>query len=253
LIAQKSAEVNRLIKSYATKQETEELTEKQQEHLNKLQSQLQKLENPYPRSNKPLYKGNANIVVGLAFSREEVVMAAVVDGETGKLITYRNIRQLLGKNYSPLAEYRLKQKHNAHQRHKDQVQGRTRQISESEQGKYLDRLIAKATVELARKYRAGSIAMPNVKGIRERSVSAIEARAEERFPGDVERQHAYIKQHMINYHNWSYSRLAQYITDKAAQSEIKIERGFQPMDEMLTTQAEAVARSALERRTPRTA
>lgn len=95
-------------------------------------------------------------------------MAAVVDGEAGKLITCRNIRQLLGENYSRLSEYRLKQKHNAHQRHKDQVQGRTRKIIESEQGKYLDRLIAKAIVELARKYRAGSIAIPNLKGLRER-------------------------------------------------------------------------------------
>ncbi|MBD2057781.1 hypothetical protein H6F88_17440 [Oculatella sp. FACHB-28] len=253
LIAQKSAAVNRLIKSYETKQETEELTEKQQEHLNKLQSQLKKLENPYPRSKKPLYKGNSDIVVGLAFSRKEVVTVAVVDGATGKLITYRNVRQLLGKNYSLLAEYRLKQKHNAHQRHKNQVQGRTRQITESEQGKYLDRLIAKAIVELARKHLAGSIAMPNVKGIRERLVSAIEARAEERFPGDVEKQDAFSKQYKINHHNWSYSRLAQFITDKAEQSEIKIERGFQPIDGMLTAQAEAVARSALERRKPHTA
>ncbi|MBD2069785.1 hypothetical protein H6F93_20095 [Leptolyngbya sp. FACHB-671] len=253
LIAQKSAEANRLIKSYETKQETEELTEKQQEHLNKLQSQLKKLENPYPRPKKPLYKGNSDIVVGLAFSRKEVVTVAVINGATGRLITYRNVCQLLGKNYSLLAEYRLKQKHNAHQRHKDQVQGRTRQITESEQGKYLDRLIAKAIVELACKHRAGSIAMPNVKGIRERLVSAIEARAEESFPGDVEKQDAYSKQYKINYHNWSYGRLAQFITDKAEQSEIKIERGFQPIDGMLTAQAEAVARSALERRKPHTA
>lgn len=180
-------------------------------------------------------------------------MAAVVDGEAGKLITCRNIRQLLGENYSRLSEYRLKQKHNAHQRHKDQVQGRTRKIIESEQGKYLDRLIAKAIVELARKYRAGSIAIPNLKGLRERLVSAIEARAEERFPGDVEKQDAYTRQHKINYHNWSYNRLAQYLQDKAAQSEIAIERGFQPMDEVLTAAAEAVARSALQRRKPHTA
>lgn len=253
LIAEKSADANRLIKSYEKKQETEELTEQQQEHLNKLQNQLKRLENPYPRSKKPLYKGDPNTVVGIAFSREDVVMAAVVNGATGKLITCRNIRQLLGKNYSLLSEYRLKQKHNAHQRHKDQVQGRTRQIVESEQGKYLDRLIAKAIVELARKYRAGSIGTPNMKGLRERLVSAIEARAEERFPGDVEKQDSYTKQYKINYHNWSYGRLAQYIKDKAAQSEIDIERGFQPMSELLTVQAEAVARSALKRKKSRTA
>lgn len=234
----------RLIESYEEKKQEIGLSEQQQKHCDNLRNQLKRLESIFPRSKRQLYKGNSNILVGLSFSREEPVTAAVIDTTTGEIITCRNTRQLLGKDYALISAYRLKQKQHSRQRQKDQVSGRVKRITESEQGKYLDRLLAKAVVELARKYQAGSIGLPKLKGLREQLTSAIEAKAKVKFPGDVAKQEAYTKQYKINIHSWSYSRLSDYIRSKAVQTEIEIELGYQPNTGQFVDQAKAVAMSA---------
>ncbi|MBD2036282.1 hypothetical protein H6F76_14790 [Leptolyngbya sp. FACHB-321] len=250
MVAEAVKDKQRLIKSYEEQKKVQELDKEQQKHCDNLHNQLKRLENPFPRPQRRLYKGKSNILVGLGFSREEPVTAVVIDTTTGKLITCRNTRQLLGEDYPLLSAYRLKQRQNARQRYKDQVKGRVRQISESEQGKYLDRLLAKAVVALAKEYQAGSIGLPRLKGLRERLTSAIEATAEEKFPGDVAKQEAYTKQYKNNIHHWSYSRLSDYIRGKAAQTEIAIKFGYQPATGQFIDQAKAVAMSAFHNRKP---
>nr|WP_199305029.1 type V CRISPR-associated protein Cas12k [Phormidium sp. FACHB-592] len=241
------------IESYEEMKKVQELDKEQQKDYDRLHNQLKRLENPFPRPQRRLYKEKSNILVGLGFSREEPVTAVVIDTTTGKLITGRNTRQLLGEDYPLLSAYRLKQRQNARQRQKDQVKGQVQQISESEQGKYLDHLLTKAVVALAKEYQAGSIVLPKLKGLRERLTSAIEARAEEKFPGDVAKQEAYTKQYKINVHNWSYSRLSDYIRGKAAQTEIAIEFGYQLVAGQFIDQAKAVAMSAFHHRKQQTA
>lgn len=65
--------------------------------------------------------------------------------------------------------------------------------------------------------------------MRENIQSEIQAIAEAKCPGSVEIQQKYAKQYRINVHQWSYGRLIQSIQSKAAQVEIVIEEGTQPV------------------------
>jgi hypothetical protein len=86
-------------------------------------------------------------------------------------------------------------------------------------------LFAKAIVELAQTYSAGSIALPQLDQVSSIVQSEIDAKAQQKIPGYIEGQKKYAKQLRISLHNWSYNRLAQAIINKAGQSEIEIEYG----------------------------
>lgn len=243
--AEKSAKVSQKIATYEAKQQNGELlTNNQQRTLNRLQSQLSSLNNPLARPSKRSYKGNPNLVVGVSFSLENLATVAVVDGSTQQVIAYRSIRQLLGKDYKLLSAYRLKQGRNANERHKRQKQGKVSNLTEANKGKYIDRLIAKAIVEVVQEFKAGILALPQLTGLRESIQSRIEAKAELRHPGDRAKQEEYQKQHKINVHQWSYARLIQSLKDRASKVGVPIELEQPPSSGDFRDKAVQIALSA---------
>ena len=243
--AEKIAEVQRKLKQYETKQQRgEEATNAQQTNYKSLQNQLHSLDHPFSRPSKPPYKGEPNIIVGVSFSLEQLATVAVVDCSSQQVLAYRSIRQLLGKDYQLLSAYRLEQRRNANERHKRQKQGKANHLSEANKGKHLNRLLAKAIVDVAQAFKAGSLALPNLTGLRESIQSEIAAKAELNYPGDRAKQQQYQKQYKINVHRWSYARLTHSIKDRASKVGMPLEVGQQPLKEDSQTKAVQIAISA---------
>lgn len=67
----------------------------------------------------------------------------VVDGTTGNVLTYRNIKQLLGENYILLNRRQQVKYLLFHQRHIAQRMAAPNDFGDSKLGKYIDRLLAK--------------------------------------------------------------------------------------------------------------
>jgi hypothetical protein len=243
--AEDVAKLSKKIANYKEDQKDgEELTKQQMADLKRAQSQLKAMDNPYPRPSKPPYRGNPNIIVGVCFSREQVATVAVVDCLTQQVIAYRSIRQLLGNHYEMLSAYRLEQGRNANERHKQQKRGKFGAPSESKKGQYIDRLIARAVLEVAQKFKAESLALPDLTGLRESLQSELEAKAEWKYPGDKAKQKEYEKQHKINLHRWSYGRLIQYLKERAGKVGVPIELRQQPAKGDLREKAVQIALSA---------
>ncbi|AFZ13451.1 hypothetical protein Cri9333_2589 [Crinalium epipsammum PCC 9333] len=226
-----------------------DLNDRQQAFIRRQQSTLARLNNPYPRPSQPLYQGQPHILVGLAFGLDKPATAAVVDGTTGKAITYRSLKQLLGDNYELLNKQRKRKQQQSHQRHKAQSNGRSNQFGDSDLGEYVDRLLAKALVTLAQSYQAGSIVLPKLGDIRELIQSEIQAKAEQKIPGYIAGQEKYAKQYKISVHQWSYGRLIDNIKAQAAKISIVIEEGQQPIRGSPQEKAKEMAISAYDDRT----
>jgi len=205
----------------------ETLNQNQQAYQKRQQSILDKIITPFPRPHKTLYEGDSAILVGVSFGLQKPATVAVVNGMTGQAIAYRSIKQLLGENY-PLLNRQQKQKQELSQkRHQQQKQEGFNQFGESNLGEYLDRLIAKAIVEIAQNYHAGSIVLPELKQIREILHSEVLAKAQTKIKGYQQGQKQYAKQYLVNLHQWSYGRLIEYIKQKASQLGITIETAKQ--------------------------
>ncbi|MDJ0713813.1 MAG: type V CRISPR-associated protein Cas12k [Prochloraceae cyanobacterium] len=204
-----------------------ELSPTQQAFVQRKRSTLAKLNNPFPRPSHQLYQGKPNIVVGVAMGLDKPATVVIVDRVEGKAIAYRNIKQLLGKNYRLLNRQRQQKQTLSHQRHKAQKRSAENQMGESKLGQHLDRLIAKATVELAKKYQASLIVVPKLEDMREIVQSEVKAKAEVKIPGYEEGQKKYAKQYRINIHNWSYGRLIDNITTQAKKLGIVVKQGKQ--------------------------
>ncbi|MEM6521336.1 MAG: type V CRISPR-associated protein Cas12k [Cyanobacteria bacterium P01_C01_bin.70] len=194
-----------------------------------------------PRPSKPLYQGQQNIVLGVSFGLEKPVAIAIVDLDKDQTITARSAKQLLRNDYEQLSAYRHEQRHNSSQRRKNQRQRKSAEISEHRRGLHINRLLAKAIVNLAQEYQAGFIVLADCKGIRDRIQSGIEAKAEQKYPKDIKRQKAYLKQYRINVHKWDYGRLSQCIRDRAGKLGISVEVAKQPYQGDLTSKAAQVA------------
>ena len=212
------------------------------------QSTLNRLKNvPERPSHKP-YQGNPEILVGLSIGLADPVTAAVVNGRTGEVLTYRTPRTLLGDRYKLLEHHRHQQQQNALQRHKNQKRGVAYQPSESELGQYVDRLLAKAITQLAQTYGAGSIVIPSLTHLRELLDSEIVAKAEQKCPGSIEVQKRYARDYRRAIHRWSYSRLIEAIRSKAQQLGISTESKFQPLQGDPKEQAKDIAIAAYHAR-----
>ncbi|WP_414513101.1 type V CRISPR-associated protein Cas12k [Nostoc sp. PCC 9305] len=204
------------------------LNEKQQAHIKRKNSTLDRINNPFPRPTKPLYKGQSHILVGVSLGLEKPATVAIVDGTTGKALTYRSIRQLLGDNYKLLNRQR-QQKHSlSHQSQVAQTLAAPNQFGESELGEYIDRLIAQEIVAIAQTYSAGSIVLPNLDNMREQVQSEVQAKAEQKSDL-IEVQKKYAKQYRVSVHQWSYGRLIANIHSSAAKAGIVIEESKQPI------------------------
>jgi transposase len=186
-----------------------------------------------PRPSQPLYQGQPHIVVGVALGLDKPATAAVIDGTTGKAITYHSVKQLLGDNYKLLNKQRNRKQQQSHQRHKAQRAGRSNQFGDSKLGEYVDRLLAKAIVTLAQTYHAASIVLPKLGDMRELVQSEIQSRAEQKIPGYIKGQEKYAKDYTVSVHQWSYGRLIDNIKAQAAKLSIVVEEGQQPIEEAL--------------------
>ena len=227
-IARKEKEA-KLLKTIDNIKEKGELSPTQQAFVQKKHATLAKLHNSFPRPSRQLYQGKHNIILGVAMGLDKPATVAIVDGETGKAIAFRSIKQLLGKDYRLLNRQRQQKQTLSHLRHKAQKRSADNQKGESNLGEYVDRLIAKAIVELAQQYQASAIAVPKIEDMREIVQSEVKARAEAKIPGYEEGQKKYAKQYRINVHNWSYGRLIENIVTQASKLGIALEEVKQPV------------------------
>ncbi len=179
---------------------------------------------------------------------EKPATIAVGDACANQVLAHYGIRQLLGENYRLLNRKRFQQQKTAHQRHKAQKQSAPNQVGEPELGQYIDRLIAKAIVTIAKTYNAGSIAVPKLRDIRESVEAEIKTKAQQKCPGYLEGQQKYAKQYRVSVHRWSYSRLIESIRSQAAKLGIMLEEAKQPLVGKLEEKAQAVAIAAYQAR-----
>jgi hypothetical protein len=219
----------KLLKTLDNMKKKGELSPTQQAFVQEKHSTLVKLNNSFPRPSRQLYQGKPNIILGVAMGLDKTATAAIVDGQTVKAIAFRSIKQLLGKDYRLLNRQRQQKKALSHLRHKAQRCSADNQKGESNLGEYVDRLIAKAIVELAQQYQVSAIAVPKIEDMREVVQSEIKAKAEAKIPGYEEGQKKYAKQYRINIHNWSYGRLIENITTQANKLGIAISEVKQPV------------------------
>jgi transposase len=112
----------------------------------------------------------------------------------------------------------------------------------------VDRLLAKAIVEVAKQYRASSIVLPSLTNIREAIESEVRARAEQRFPGNQKLQDQSDKDYRASIHRWSYNRLTEFIQLKAKKAGIATEKAQQPPGDNPQKQARDLVLAAYENR-----
>jgi len=79
------------------------------------------LPNPFPRPHRPLYVGSPAILAGVSFGLDKPATLAIVDITTGRAITYRSLRQLLGEDHHLLNRQRQRQHQKAKQRRHNQL------------------------------------------------------------------------------------------------------------------------------------
>jgi len=226
----------------------ENLNKNQEAFIKRREKMLTLLDNPFPRPSRPLYQGQPSILAGVSYGLDKPATLAIVDIQTGKTITYRSIRQLLGENYKLLNQYRLRQQRNAHERHNNQQKGASNQLRESNLGKHLDRLIAHEIVAIAQKYQVSSLVLPDLSNIREVIQSEVQARAEQKILGLVELQRQYALQYRVNVHRWRYAQLSEFIQSQAAQIGISVEIVKQPLADTPQEKAKNLAIAAYQSR-----
>lgn len=243
------------------------LTANQQAFVQKKHTTLAKLHNSFPRPSRQLYQGKENIVLGVAMGLDKPATVAIVDGNTGRAIALRSIKQLLSPNksnqkkldsknhknrkqYSLLNRQRQQKQTQSHLRHKAQKRSVDNKRGESNLGEYVDRLIAKAIIELAKQYQVSAIAIPKLEDMREIVTSEIKAKAEAKIPGYEEGQKKYAKQYRINVHNWSYGRLIENITNQASKFGIAIAEVKQPVRGSPTEKAQDIAIAFFKKNKP---
>ncbi|MDM3855433.1 MAG: type V CRISPR-associated protein Cas12k [Aphanizomenon gracile PMC649.10] len=224
-----------------------DLNDKQQAHLKRKNSSLARINNPFPRPSQPLYKGQSHILVGVSLGLEDPATIAVVDGTTGKVLTYRNIKQLFGENYKLLNRQRQQKHLLSHQRHIAQRIAAPNQFGDSELGEYIDRLLAKEIIAVAQTYKAGSIVIPKLGDMREQIQTEIQSKAEQKSD-IIEVQQKYAKQYRTTVHQWSYGRLIANIQSQANKAGIAIEEGKQPIRASPQEKAKELAINAYQSR-----
>jgi len=224
------------------------LVETQQAYVKRLNSTLSRISTPFHRPNKSLYQGQTHIIVGLSIGLEQPAAITIWDAKANQVTATYSIRQLLGKNYRLLNRRRSEQQKTAHQRHKAQKQSAPNQFGESELGQYVDRLLAKSIVTIAKNHQAGSIAVPKLGNLREIVEAEVRAKAEQKCSGYLEGQQKYAKQYRTSVHRWSYGRLIDSIRSQAIKIGIVIEEAKQPLTGRLEEKAELVAIAAYQAR-----
>ncbi len=83
--------------------------------------------------------------------------------------------------------------------------------------------------------------IPQVGDIREIIQTEVQARAESKIPGCIEKQKEYAKKYRANAHSWSYGRLIDNIKSQAAKAGILVEESKQPICGSPNEQAKEIA------------
>lgn len=179
---------------------------------------------------------------------EKPVTLAIINAQTGKTITYRNLKQLLGNNYSLLNRQRQLKQQQSQQRKKSQQQEGYVPVGDSNLGEYINRLLSKAILKVAQEYQAGSIVIPDLKEIRETIQSELQARAEQKIPHCQEAQKQYMKRYRTQVHQWSHGQLISNLQGQASKLGIVIEVGHQCFNTSPFRQADELAMSAYHAR-----
>ncbi len=135
---EKAAEIAKVL---TKTKEKGNLNENQQAFIQRKNSTLARINNPFPRPSQPLYQGQTHILVGVSLGLEKPATIAIVDAIASKPLTYRSVKQLLGKNYHLLNRQRQKKQRTSQQRHSAQKQAAPNRFGESELGEYVDRLL----------------------------------------------------------------------------------------------------------------
>jgi|GEM_PF-230087 hypothetical protein len=162
----------------------------------------------------------------------------------GKLYI-RKRKRVQGKPYRLVQQLHQRHQHNSRQKVQQQQQNRYREDnSDSNLGVYVDRLIASRIVELALRRKAGTIVIPQLKGIRESVESDIRAQAQRQFPHDKERQKEYAKHYRVSFHGWSYQRLSEFIKECATREGMAVIVRKQPSGGDMEQKAIAIALSS---------
>ncbi len=220
----------------------------QQAYVKRLNSTLTRINTTFDRPSKPLYKGLSHIIVGLSLGLEKPATIVVWDAHAIQPLAIYGIRQLLGENYRLLNRRRSEQQKTAHQRHKAQKRSAPDHFGESELGQYVDRLLAKAIVAIAKRYNASSLALPKLGDVRAIVEAEIKAKAEQKSPGYLEGQQQYAKQYRASVHRWSYGRLLENLRSPGSKLGLAIEEAKQPLVGRLEEKARAVAIAAYQAR-----
>ena len=242
------------------------LTKNQQLKLKANQTSLSRLRtfDGFSRSINNSVTQDSSIIMGVSIGLQEPITVAVVNVVNGEILCTSNTRQLLSKpikqkskrskkakkhtQYELFLRRRRQQNENDTKRQVAQAKFADNSFGESKLGKYVDRLIAKAVVEIAVRYRASSIVLPDLKNVREILDSEIQARAEAKIPGCIKAQKQYAKNYRKNIHRWSYARLCDAIKSKAAQKGISIELAHQTSIGSSAIQAKDLLLSAYHNR-----
>ncbi len=211
--------------------------------MKRQQSSLARLQSLPKAHGKPHYQGQPDIFVGVSIGLIHPITVAVVNVRTGQVLIYRSTRQLLSENYRLFNRQRQQQQKNALKRHTNQKKGYPRQPSESELGQYVDRLLVKSVIELAKQFQASSIVLPDTKGLREHLAAEINAKAKQKSDSK-EVQDQYAKQMRLNIHRWSYDRLLTTLSSYAEKAGMTIETSSQPREGTAQEKARDVALTA---------
>lgn len=220
IITTKAAQTATKLESMHTKAA---LSKTQQGYVRRLESTIERLQTPYPRPSHPPYQPRADILVGVSMGLDKPATVAVINARNQEVLTYRSTKQLLGEHYPLLHRARSERVRTSHQGHRQRLKGGKRISTESDLGKHVDRLLAKAIVEIAQAHQAGSIALPDLAHIREIVEAEVKQRAAAKVPDFLDGQKQYAKAYRTQVHQWSYHRLQDAIASKAGQSGITIE------------------------------
>jgi len=202
--------------------------EKLKQSIQKLHTEIQsELEQPNPklkslqqsklfnRPDHPLYKGVANLFIGVSLDLDQYLVVTVVDAMRQKVLTKRNVKQILGKHYHLLQRLRFLKQEHSRQRQKDQKAGRHNRLSEKGLGQQVAYAIANGLITLAQEYKVSTIVLPKSKDWREHLYSRLVAKAKIKCKGIKKAMANYTKEHGKKLHQWDYNRLSQAIEVKA--------------------------------------
>lgn len=195
-----------------------------QADLDKPRPKLECLRNSplFDRPDRPLYKGIDNIFVGVLLDLEKHIVLTVVDAKRSKILAIRSAHSVSEEGYKLRQKYFRQREEHSRQRQVDQKANRYIRRTESGLGQQVASSFANGIVEIAQRYKASTLVIPETKGWRDRLYSQLVARAKIKCNDCKEAMAKYTKAHSIKLHQWDYSRLSKAIDDRATMNGLNV-------------------------------